>query len=244
MVSRRDRGRAALLSFRMGSAILATAAVIAWSPVRRVDTPDSAPIGGRLSAPAALHFEANLGQFDARARYVARVRGGALVLSDEGATLTLGARQTPVTFAVAGGRLVAPRGDNLLETRTNYFVGERARWRTNVPNFRQVTYASVRDGIDVVYHGEAGALEYDVIVAPQADPAAVVIDVGGSEGLAITPDGDLAIQTSRGPVLQGAPRVYQTIHGRREAIHGAYRITGKSSIGVSLGFWSLDLFKI
>lgn len=198
-------------------------------------------MAGRSSAsssvplPAALRFEANLGQFDPRVRYVARVHGGALVLADEGATLALAARRGTVTFAVAGGRSVAPRGADLVATRTNYFVGERARWRTNVPNFRQVTYASVRNGIDVVYHGEAGVLEYDVIVAPQADPAAVVIEVGGSEGLAITPDGDLAIQTPSGPVVQAAPRVYQTINGRREEIQGAYRIAGKSSVGFVVG---------
>ncbi len=194
-------------------------------------------MGGRSSAsspaplPAALRFEANLGQFDARVRYVARVHGGELVLADEGATLVLAAGRANVTFAVAGGRSVAPRGADPLATRTNYFVGERARWRTNVPNFGKVTYASVRDGIDVVYHGDGGVLEYDVIVAPHADPAAVVIDVGGGEGLAITPDGDLAIQTPSGPVLQAAPRVYQTINGRRQEIQGAYRIAGKSSVG-------------
>jgi hypothetical protein len=198
-------------------------------------------MGARSSASSLvpllpdLRFEANLGQFDPRVRYVARVRGGALVLADEGATLALAARRTTVTFAVAGGRSVAPRGADLVATRTNYFVGERARWRSNVPNFRQVTYPSVRDGIDVIYHGEAGALEYDVIVAPQADPAAVVVEVGGSEGLALTPDGDLEIQTPSGPVLQAAPRLYQTINGRREEIHGAYRIAGKSSIGFVVG---------
>ncbi len=231
---------------REGCAVLAVAAVTACSPVRRLETPERAPKGApssvssSIALPGGLRFEANLGQFDPRVQYVARVHGGALVLDDQGATLALGAGRAPVTFAIAGGRPVTPRGGDLVATRTNYFVGERSRWRTNVPNFGQVRYPSVRDGIDVVYHGEGGVLEYDVIVAPQADPAAAVIDVGGSEGLALMPNGDLAIQTPSGPILQPAPHVYQTIHGRREEVHGAYRIAGKSSIGFEVARYDRD----
>ncbi len=145
-----------------------------------------------------------------------------------------------MTFAIAGGRPVTPRGGDLVATRTNYFVGERSRWRTNVPNFGQVRYTSVRDGIDVVYHGEGGVLEYDIVVAPQADPAAAAIDVGGTEGLALMPNGDLAIQTPSGRIFQPAPHVYQTIHGRREEVHGAYRIAGKSSIGFEVARYDRD----
>jgi MYXO-CTERM domain-containing protein len=231
---------------REGCAVVAVAAVTACSPVRRLETAEWAPKGEQSSVsssvalPEGLRFEANLGQFDPRVQYVARVHGGALVLDDQGATLALGAGRAPVTFAIAGGRPVTPRGGDLVATRTNYFVGERSRWRTNVPNFGQVRYPSVRDGIDVVYHGEGGVLEYDVIVAPQVDPAAAAIDVGGSEGLALMPNGDLAIQTPSGRILQRAPHVYQTIHGRREEVHGAYRIAGKSSIGFEVARYDRD----
>ena len=226
--------------------MVAVAAVTACSPVRRLETPEWAPKGEQSSVsssvalPEGLRFEANLGQFDPRVQYIARVHGGALVLDDQGATLALGAGRAPVTFAIAGGRPVTPRGGDLVATRTNYFVGERSRWRTNVPNFGQVRYTSVRDGIDVVYHGEGGVLEYDIVVAPQADPAAAAIDVGGTEGLALMPNGDLAIQTPSGRIFQPAPHVYQTIHGRREEVHGAYRIAGKSSIGFEVARYDRD----
>ena len=74
---------------REGCAVVAVAAVTACSPVRRLETPEWAPKGEQSSVsssvalPEGLRFEANLGQFDPRVQYIARVHGGALVLDDQ-----------------------------------------------------------------------------------------------------------------------------------------------------------------
>ncbi len=120
-----------------------------------------------------LRFEQNVGQFDVRERFVALRGGTRLSLEDDGAaTLTMRAASSPPTeaslsFKVAGGRKVAPVASDELVTKSNYLLGnDPSQWRTNVANFGRVTYPGVLDGVDLVYHGEDGQIEYD-FVRPQ-----------------------------------------------------------------------------
>jgi hypothetical protein len=65
----------------------------------------------------------------------------------------------------AKGRVV---GLDELPGKSNYFIGnDPKKWRTNVPSYAKVKYASVYPGVDLVYYGnEGGQLEYDFVVAP------------------------------------------------------------------------------
>lgn len=55
---------------------------------------------------------------------------------------------------------------------SNYFIGtDPDRWTMNVPHYERLTYKNIYDGIDVVFHGRNDRLEYDIVVAPGADPA-------------------------------------------------------------------------
>jgi hypothetical protein len=69
-----------------------------------------------------------------------------------------------------------------LPGKSNYFIGsDPKKWRTNVPNYAKVKYANVYPGVDLVYYGNQGKLEYDFVVQPAADPRSIQ--------LAINPDG-------------------------------------------------------
>jgi len=74
----------------------------------------------------------------------------------------------------------AVTGAGELPGKTNYFLGnDPKKWRTNVPTYAQVKYQGVYPGVDLVYYGnQGGQLEYDFVVAPGADPSAIVLDVG------------------------------------------------------------------
>ena len=49
------------------------------------------------------------------------------------------------------------------------------RGETDQPTFARVRVADLYAGIDVAFHGTSGRLEYDVIVAPGADPGAFAL---------------------------------------------------------------------
>ena len=49
----------------------------------------------------------------------------------------------------------------------NYLLGNDPReWRTQVPTYGQVRYDGVYPGVDLVYYGNQGKLEYDFRFAP------------------------------------------------------------------------------
>jgi hypothetical protein len=49
-----------------------------------------------------------------------------------------------------------------LPGKSNYLIGrDPAKWRTNVPNYAKVKYQDVYPGVDLVYYGNQGRLEYD-----------------------------------------------------------------------------------
>ena len=66
--------------------------------------------------------------------------------------------------------------------KSHYFIGnDPAKWRTNIPTFARVKYEGVYPGMDIVYYGNQGQLEYDFVVAPGADPGLVTLAFEGAE---------------------------------------------------------------
>jgi MYXO-CTERM domain-containing protein len=195
---------------------------------RRVD-------GSRGRFP--VRFEANDGQLDARVRYLARAPGLAISLTDDGATMALGATRTPVTMRVRGAPASPrPEADGVLTGRSSYFIGnDRSRWRTDVPSFARVTYRGVAPGVDEVFHGEAGALEYDFIVAPGVRPESVEIAFDGADHVAIDARGALRVEAGGGVLVQPSPRVYQRSDGQELAVAGGYRVTGPTTVAFEVG---------
>ena len=71
----------------------------------------------------------------------------------------------------------------------NYFIGDDpAKWRTNIPTYAKVQYQDVYPGIDLAYYGNQGQLEYDLIVAPGADPNQIRLVFDGAEKIEVDDD--------------------------------------------------------
>lgn len=241
------RARFSRRTFTALASIVAIASLHDGSPLRSSKpAEDAAPRAPSAKTDARfgklpLRFEENVGQFTDGVSFVA-IRGRArLALRGDGAELSVRSsrpneadeRETTLSFTVAGGRKVAPEASAKLETKTNYFLGnDPAKWRTDVANYARVTYRDVLDGVDLVYHGEEGQMEYDFIVKPGAKPAAVAMNVGGAKDLSIAESGDLVVHTPDGDFVQPAPRVYQhDAAGREIEVKARYRVVGERSIG-------------
>ncbi len=180
-----------------------------------------------------LSFEQNVGQVDARVDFLARGPGYALFLTADAATLALqpagGAAPPGATGSMSRVRLVgadpaAPaRGEGLLPGAVNYLVGDDpARWHTDIPNYARVRYTAVYPGVDVAYYGNPRRLEYDFIVAPGADPTAIVLAFDGAEAVTLDAAGDLVLTVAGGTLRQRRPRIYQEVHGARHEVAGHY----------------------
>ena len=89
------------------------------------------------------------------------------------------------------------RGLDELPGESNYFMGQdRSGWRANIPSFARVKYENVYEGVDLVYYGNQGQLEYDFIVAPGADPATIKLAIAGVDDATVDVRGDLVLKAT------------------------------------------------
>jgi hypothetical protein len=123
-------------------------------------------------------------------------------------------------------------GRDELPGKSNYFIGnDPDKWRSDVSRYRLVRYADVYPGIDLVYYGNQGQLEYDFVVAPGADPGAIQLSFEGADGLRIDDVGNLVLAVPGGELVQHVPLVYQKVAGVRRRVPGHYVLEGEGRVG-------------
>lgn len=114
-------------------------------------------------------------------------------------------------------------GLDALPGKVNYFIGnDPAQWRTHVPTYTRVQYQDVYPGIDLVYYGNPGQLEYDFVVAPGADPRAISLAFEGADAVVVGSAGDMALRVGNVELRQPKPVVYQERGGVRQLVTGSY----------------------
>jgi hypothetical protein len=123
---------------------------------------------------------------------------------------------------------------------SNYFIGnDPNKWRTNIPHYAKVRYRDVYPGIDLVYHRDKEQLEYDLIVAPGADPALAEISYEGAERTEVDGAGSLLMSAPGMRLCQRVPFVYQLVGSEKRKINCRYRLKGKHAVGLELGEYDL-----
>ena len=193
-----------------------------------------------------MSFEANQGQEDEVARFVARGPGYTLLLGTERMALVL-AEPTPDTGeerrdgprravalmlrAVGAREGIIPQGEQALGHSTNHFRGSQPeQWHLGVPSFSRVRYPEVYPGVDLIFYGNQGQLEFDFVVAPGADPHAVALRFDGAEGLDTDPQGDLRLRLEGGEVRLLRPLAYQELDGQRQVVASRYVLGDKGQV--------------
>ncbi|MEJ7623186.1 MAG: SBBP repeat-containing protein [Pyrinomonadaceae bacterium] len=174
-----------------------------------------------------LGFEVNAGQTADEVRFISRGEGYTLFLTPTEAVFAA-ARRGKVAghlkLRLAGAN-AAPviGGSEPLGGKANYFIGsDPANWRTNVAMYARVDYKEVYPGIDLVYYGNQRELEYDFVVAPNADPAVVAWSVAADHKPNIDDAGRLVLQLGESQVYMNKPVVYQHTNGGRMDIDAGY----------------------
>lgn len=184
-----------------------------------------------------LVFEPNEGQADASVRYLSRSSGQLLLLKENEAVLQLHAGRNGdssslrIEFAGAN-RAARLEGMGKEEGRSNYFIGnDPANWRTNVGNFQAVSYQELYSGVNLLFYGNQGHLEYDFVVSPGEDYRKIRLRlVGGTPRL--EKDGSLTIAVGPEAVHIFAPKIYQVKDGSQVEIAGGFQL--RKSL---LSFW-------
>lgn len=186
------------------------------------------------AAGLPLSFEPNQGQAGASADFLAHGEGRTLSVNARGACLYLPGGK--LSIRLAGARAAAePEALAPLPGKASSLRGDRRLWRAGLATFARVRYRNIYPGIDIVYYGGGGQLEFDFVLAPGARPSNIRITYGGLRRLRIARDGGITLETRAGTLRQHRPVIYQEIAGVRRPIRGKYIRTGRRSIGFQLG---------
>ncbi len=254
---------------RLSASYLALATVVVLAADRGCDcgltVPDQAPAAPATVAAtlASQQFVPNRGQWDASVRYAAfgdtlgwigddgfTVRFERWCEPSTGADATVTPSQRTVTGNVVRTRFLdveAPgfvAGDEL-PTRRHFLVGDRSRWRQDVPAFASVTMRGVHPGIDVAFRslpsGKRGPFEYDLVLAPGADLARFRARVEGVQRLRLDGEGRLCarftLEGAEHELVQEAPIAWQETPQGPRPLAVRFRLLDE----VTYGFVATDL---
>ena len=190
-------------------------------------------------------FEPNQGQGDPRAKFLAHGQGYSLFLQTTGAVLAMqtghGSRpensEQFVSMKLVGANPAAVlTGADPLPGKSNYLIGnDPHQWHSGIPQFGGVRYASVYPGIDLIFYGNQGHLEYDFRVAPGADPSQAELQVDAASKLELS-GGDLILtgEDAGGFRLQ-APQVYQRDGDRHQPVAARFVLRAANRVGFEIG---------
>ena len=122
-------------------------------------------------------------------------------------------------------RAAAATGASPLPGKSNYFIGnDPAKWHRDIPQFARVRYQDVYPGVDLVYYGNQGQLEYDFEVAPGADPGQIALRFQGQEKARLDGGGNLVLATGNGEVRLKAPHIYQQFGAEQRPVAGRFAL--------------------
>jgi len=186
-------------------------------------------------AKLPLSFEANQGQTDNEVKFLSRASRYTLFLTPTEMVLSFNkphAGSVLRMHLVEGNSQPQVAGMEQLRGKVSYFIGNDPRqWHKDVPTYAKVRYQSVYPGIDMIYYGNQRQVEYDFVVAPGADAAAIKLAFEGAEKLDTDAQGNLVMHTAAGDIIQQAPVIYQESGGIRQTIPGHYVLQGRDQVG-------------
>src|ERR1039457_2941208 len=176
-----------------------------WYPAILMALAAAAPSFAENAAPSMetfaklpLAFERNQGQADSRVAFMAHGIAYSVFLTKQEAVLTLAGPEGRSNVLRMGLASADPNpaisGLERLAGQSNYLIGnDHTKWHTGVLSFGRVRYEGVYPGIDLVYYGNRGQLEYDFLAAPGSDPSRIRLRFAGARRMRVAADGDLVL---------------------------------------------------
>ena len=213
--------------------------------------PESRAILGQLP----LIFEPNQGQADPAVKFLAHGAGYSLFLDADTAVLAMQTAPSSSSSAASAARpseqsreqfvrmklvganpAAALTGADPLPGKSNYIVGnDPHQWHSGIPQFGGVHYASVYPGIDLVFYGNRGRLEFDFRVSPGADPSQAEMQFDGASKFELS-GGDLILAgRDLGGLRLQAPQLYQLDGDRHVPVSGHFVLRAVNRVGFEIG---------
>lgn len=227
-----DRCLAALCALTLGAVSLAHAQ----------PTVDAAPSQARRIlaqyASLPLRFEP-IDADDGALGFVARGANYAIAVSRDGARLAFGRdtnapAEVDIRF-IDRDRHARIEGASQHATRIHRIRGGSARDQIDMPAYERVAVSNLYPGIDVAFHGRGRELEYDVVVAPGADPARFAFRIAGTDRIALSDTGDLELGARGARATLKRPIAWQDIGETRHRVASEFALGDDGTVHLRVG---------
>ena len=187
-----------------------------------------------------VRFEPNRGQTGSAVRFIGRLPGGNVAFTDSGVEFQCAGCEKSISMRWEGMAAAAHlEATDATTEPVSYFLGaDPSRWVRDVPRFRRIIWRGLFPGIDAVFYGDHGKLEYDLIVAPGADPSAIRMRFARGVRLAHSSQGDLTVRQGQARFVLQQPVLYQLdARGARHGIGGGYGTSRDGRVWFKLGHY-------
>jgi len=194
----------------------------------------------------------NEGQWDPEVRYLARTGGLNCWITSRGVVYDLYRIETTQQPSITG-HVVRMEFEGVFEdihfesidvqqSVHNYCKGkDQTRWVSDVTLCGEVVARNLYDGIDSRFYFDGPYVRYDIIVHPGADLTQVKMNFEGQDGLQLSDQGELLIQTSMGNLEHRKIFAYQNINGSKKEVQCAFQIRENGSVTFITGKYDDEL---
>jgi hypothetical protein len=183
----------------------------------------------------------NEGQWDERALFSAPGYFGTTWITKDGELLHVAVKKEEckekacpskswvISERWVGGKVQAIKGEEELQTKVSYFIGNNpSKHRSGLPTYRYVSLGEVWSGVEVQLKATQKTVEKLFYVQPGADPSKIQVQVDGAEGLKLSKDGEIIIQTGLGDLKLSKPIAWQEKDSKKLPVEVSYKLIGKN----------------
>jgi hypothetical protein len=180
------------------------------------------------------YFERNAGQAAADVRFV--MRGPALTGAVTARGIAIDAPDgRPRLLRFEGATLARAQAEDAMPGRVHYLVGPEHGWRRDIGTYGRVRSSDLYPGVDIVIYGAGDGFEYDLVIAPGADPRKIAFALENSGAPRFRGDGSLAWTFGGLDLVHGRPVAYQAVNGGRRHVDVRYRVTRSGVVRFEIG---------
>ncbi len=220
-----------LLAWFAGNQSTALRSLTKAEPSTTPSVPSKETVSAKL-ANLERGWVKNEGQWDERALFSAPGYFGTTWITKDGQLLHVavkGKESWVISERWVGGKVQAITPEEELPTKVSYFIGnDPSKHKTNLPTYRYVSLGEVWSGIEVKLKATQKTVEKLFYVKPGADPSKIVVEVDGAEGLRLSKDGEIIIQTGLGDLKLSKPIAWQEKDGKKLPVEVSYKLIGKN----------------
>jgi hypothetical protein len=183
----------------------------------------------------------NEGQWDQRALFSAPGYFGTTWITKDGELLHVAVKKEEckekacpskswvISEHWVGGKVQTIKGEEELRTKVSYFIGnDPSKHKSGLSTYRYVSLGEVWSGVEVKLKATQKTVEKLFYVKPGADPSKIVVQVDGAEGLKLSKDGEIIIQTGLGDLKLSKPIAWQEKDGKKLPVEVSYKLIGKN----------------